>query len=45
MNYRAIAFQITMYKIYTAILTEFIMDHCEENKVITMEQAAGKGGS
>ena len=31
-----------MYKLYTAILAEFIVDHCEVNKVITEEQAAGK---
>ena len=45
MNYRPIALQNTMYKIYTAILTEFIMDHCEQNEIITIEQAAGKRGS
>ena len=45
MNYRPIALQNTKYKIYTAILTEFIMGHCEQNKIITIEQAAGKRGS
>ena len=40
-NYRPIALQNSMYKIYTAILAEFIMDHCEENNIITLEQAAG----
>ena len=45
MNYRPIALQNTMYKIYTAILTEFIMDHCQQNEIITIEQAAGKRGS
>ena len=45
MNYRPIALQNTMYKIYTAILTEFIMDHCEQNEIITIEQATGKRGS
>ena len=45
MNYRSIALQNTMYKIYTAILTEFIMDHCERNEIITVEQVAGKRGS
>ena len=34
-----------MYKIYTGILAEFIMDHCKMNDVITEEQAAGKRGS
>ena len=44
-NYRPIALQNTMYKAYTAILADFIMDHCESNKIITEEQAAGKRGS
>ena len=44
-NYRPIALQNTMYKVYTAILADFIMDHCESNKIITEEQAAGKRGS
>ena len=44
-NYRPIAIQNTMYKVYTAILAEFIMEHCEENNIITEEQAAGKRGS
>ena len=34
-----------MYKVYTAILVEFIMEHCEENNIITEKQAAGKRGS
>ena len=45
MNSRLIALQNTTYKIYTAILTDFIMDHCKQNKIITIEQAAGKRGS
>ena len=45
MNYRPTALQNTMYKIYTAILTEFIRDHCEQNEIITIEQAAGRRGS
>ena len=44
-NYRPIALQNTMYKVHTAILADFIMDHCESNKIITEEQAAGKRGS
>ena len=39
-NYRPVAMQNTMYKVYTAILAEFIMDHCEKNNIITEEQAA-----
>ena len=41
-NYRPIALQNSMCKIYTAILAEFIIDHCEENNIITVEQASGK---
>ena len=31
-----------MYKVHTAILAEFIMEHCEGNNIIAEEQAAGK---
>ena len=34
-----------MYKVYTAVLAEFIMDYCEKNKIIIEGQAAGKYGS
>ena len=44
-NYHPIAIQNTIYKIYTGILAEFIMDHCKLNDVITEQQAAGKRGS
>lgn len=44
-NYRPIALQNSMHKIYTAILREFIMEHYGENNVVTKEQAAGKKGS
>ena len=44
-NYRPIAIQSTMYKVYTAILTEVMMQHCRENNIITLERAAGKRGS
>ena len=44
-NYRPIAIQNSMYKIYTGMLAEFITDHCTENNLITEEQAAGKRGS
>lgn len=44
-SYRPIALQNNMYKVYTAILAEFIMDHCQENNIITEEHAAGKRGS
>ena len=44
-NYRPIAIQNAMYKVFTAIITEFIMDHCTINSIVTEEQAAGKLGS
>ena len=44
-NYSPISLQNTMYKVYTAILADFISDHCEKNEIITEEQAAGKRGS
>ena len=34
-----------MYKVYTALLVDFIMDHCKKNGIVTEEQAAGKRGS
>ena len=44
-NYRPIALQNCMYKLYTGILAEFITDHCEINNIITLEQGEGKSGS
>ena len=44
-NYRPIALQNTMYKVYTTLLADFILDHCEKNGIVTEEQAAGKRGS
>ena len=44
-NYMPIALQNSMYKVYTEIIAEFIMDHCERNKIIAEEQAAGKRSS
>ena len=41
-NYRPIACQNIMYKLYTAILHSFLQDHCEASHVITTEQAGGK---
>ena len=38
-NYRPIACLNIMYKLYTGILNQFIEDHCEENSIITVEQA------
>ena len=44
-NYRPIAIQNSMYKVFTSLLSEFIMDHCTTINIITEEQAAGKIGS
>ena len=41
-NYRPIAIQNAIYKTYTALIAEFIMDHCESNNIVTEEQAARK---
>ena len=41
-NYRPIALQNNLYKVYTSILNHFLADHCRENKIISIEQAAGK---
>ena len=41
-DYRPIAIQNSMYKVFTALLSEFIMDHCITNNIITEEQADGK---
>ena len=40
-NYRPIACQNIVYKIYTGILNAFIVDHCIQNDIITVEQAGG----
>ena len=45
-NYRPIAIQNAFYKIYTALIAEFIMDHCQSNNnIVTEGQAAGKRNS
>ena len=44
-NYRPIAIQNSTYKLYTSLITEFIMRHATQNEIITEEQAAGKIGS
>ena len=44
-NYRPIVLQNSMHKVFTAIITEFIMYHCTVNNIVTEEQAAGKLGS
>ena len=44
-NYRPIAIQNNLYKVYTTTLNHFLQDHCRENNIITDEQAAAKHGS
>ena len=41
-NYRPIALQNSMYNVSTAIITDFIIDHCTTNNIVTEKQAAGK---
>ena len=41
-NYRLIALQNNMYKIYTSILNYFLEDHCRVNNILGTEQAAAK---
>ena len=45
MNFRPIACQNNMFKQYSAILANFLSDHCERNQIITQNQAAGKKDS
>ena len=45
MTCRRIALQNCIFKVYTAVLADFITDHCEQNTIITLEQAAGKRGT
>ena len=44
-NYRPIACQNIMYKLFTGILNHFLIDHCVENDIIALEQAGRKPGS
>ena len=41
-NYRPIACQNIMLKLYTSCINQFLQDHCEINKIVTTEQAGGK---
>ena len=41
-NYRPIACQNIMFKLYTGCINVFLQDHCEVNNIITTEQAGGK---
>ena len=42
-NYRPIACQNIMLKLYTSCINQFLQDHCEIKKIVTTEQAGGKG--
>ena len=44
-NYRPIACENNMFKIYTGILASFVNEHCIENELIFPEQAANKPSS
>ena len=44
-NYRPIACENNMFKIYSGILASFVNEHCDMNDIIYPEQAANKPGS
>ena len=44
-NYRPIACENIMFKLYTGMLASFVTEHCIDNDIITPEQAGGKKGS
>ena len=41
-NYRPIALQNIMLKLYTGCINQFLQDHCQGSNIITAEQAGGK---
>ena len=41
-NYRPIACQNIMLKLYTSCINNFLSDHCNKNRIVTTEQAGGK---
>ena len=41
-NYRPITCQNIMHKIYTGCMNVHLQDHCENNSIITDQQAAGE---
>ena len=41
-NFRPIACQNNMFKLYAAIIGNFLDNHCQQNNVITLHQAGGK---
>ena len=44
-NYRHIACQNVLYKLYTGILYHFLQDHVTSNEIMEIEQAGGRTGS
>ena len=44
-NYRPIACQNILYKLYTGILYTFLQDHVTSNNIMELEQAGGRNGS
>ena len=41
-NYRPIACENIMFKLYTGMLASFVTEHCIDNNIITPEQAGWK---
>ena len=41
-NYRHIACQNIISKLYTSCINQFLQDHCDSNKIVTDEQAGDK---
>ena len=41
-NYRPIALQNIMLKLYANCMNKFLQDHCQRNNTVTSEQAGGK---
>ena len=44
-NYRPIACENNMLKIYTALIAYFLDEHCRVNNIIALSQAGGRKGS
>lgn len=44
-NYHSIAFQNVTYKLFTGIISSFMVDHCAASNIITPNQAGCKQGS
>ena len=41
-NFQPIACQNDMFKLYTAIIANFLDNHCQQNNIIILNQAGGK---